>query len=140
VFVALAASRWTEARQQIITADDLRRTRRTPAAAEVRTSLSQLGLTARFGRRAFRLTTPSPVAAFRTGASWPLVAISSAGVQAKMSHSAARTASDSRSGMPEASRRTWEAERPMPRSCSSGTSSVTVNMPWAAMTSRSRHW
>jgi len=38
---------------------------------------------ARFGRRAFRLTTPSPVAAFRTGASWPLVAISSAGVQAK---------------------------------------------------------
>jgi hypothetical protein len=57
-----------------------------------------------------------------------------------MSHSAASTASDSRSGVPLTSRCTWDADSPMPRSASSGTSSDAVNMPLAAICSRSRHW
>ena len=79
---------------------------------------------ARFGRGAFRLTAPSPVAVLRRGASWALVAISSAGVQLKMSQRAASTCSDSRSGVPEASRCTWDADRSMPRSCRSGTAAA----------------
>jgi hypothetical protein len=57
-----------------------------------------------------------------------------------MSHSAASTGSDSRSGMPVTSRWTCEADKLMPRSASSGTSSVVANRPRVAITSRSRHW
>src|SRR5664280_807618 len=68
----------------------------------------------------------SPVAVLRTPAFSPVVDTRSAGVQDRMSHRAARTCSDNRSGVPETRRWTWEADRSMPRSRSSGTSSVAV--------------
>lgn len=75
---------------------------------------------ARLGRTADRSTTASPVATLRTVAFSALVAIRSAGVQSKMSQRAARTGSDSRSGVPVTSRWTWESERLMPRSARGG--------------------
>lgn len=47
-------------------------------------------------------------------------------VQDRMSQSAARTCNDNRSGVPETRRWTWETDRSMPRSRSSGTSSVAM--------------
>ena len=42
-------------------------------------------------------------------------------------------------GVPVTRRWTWEADSVMPRSASGGISSVVLNMPCAAITSRSRH-
>src|SRR5207237_10814179 len=68
----------------------------------------------------------SPVAVLRTPAFYAVVVTRSAGVHSRMSHSPDSTCSDKRSGVPETRRWTWEADRLMPRSCSSGTSSVAV--------------
>ena len=65
--------------------------------------------------------------------------ISSEGSVVKMSHSAASTGSDNRSGVPVTRRWTWEGDRQMPRAVNNGTSSVVANMPCSAITSRSRH-
>jgi hypothetical protein len=79
-------------------------------------------------------------AAARPGAVFSaVVEMRSAGVTAKMSHSADSTGRDSRSGVPVTRRWTWEADSVMPRSASGGISSVVLNMPCAAITSRSRH-
>jgi hypothetical protein len=69
-----------------------------------------------------------------------LVTMSSAGVTSSRSHNAARTGSDSRSGVPVTSRWIWEADSVMPRSASSGARWVVVNSPRVAMISRSFHW
>src|SRR5581483_11202598 len=98
---------------------------------------------ARFGRPVVaRSTTFGPAgapAALRSATVCALVATSSAGVHWKMSHSAARTGRDSRSGVVVTRRWTWEGDRSMPRSASSGLNAVVVNMPCSAITSRSSH-
>jgi hypothetical protein len=53
-----------------------------------------------------------------------MVVTRSAGVAPRMSQNADNTCNDSRSGVPETRRWTWEADRSTPRSRSSGTSSV----------------
>jgi hypothetical protein len=58
----------------------------------------------------------------------------------KMSHNAASTGSDSRSGIWVASRHTCTDDSVIPRSASSGSRSDALNSPAAAITSRSRHW
>ena len=67
------------------------------------------------------------------------VTISAAGLVSKMSHRAASTGRDSRSGTPETSRCTCEADKSMPRSANSGARSVVANMPCSAISCRSRH-
>ena len=66
------------------------------------------------------------MAVLRTPAFSAVVVTRSAGVHSRMSQSADSTCSDSRSGVPETSRWTWDADRSIPRSCSIGTSSVAV--------------
>ena len=67
-----------------------------------------------------------------------VVATKSAEVHSRMSQSADSTCADSRSGVPDTRRWTWEADRSMPRPCSSETSSVALNIRYQAITSRSR--
>src|SRR5687767_10186900 len=73
---------------------------------------------ARLGRIVAARSTTSPVAAavLRVGALSALVAISSAGVHPKMSHSAASTGSDNRSGVWVTSLHTWTDDSLIPRS------------------------
>jgi hypothetical protein len=68
-----------------------------------------------------------------------LVTISSAGVTSRMSHNAASTGRDSRSGVPVTRRCTLEADSVMPRPTSYGTSPAVVNIPRSDITLRSRH-
>ena len=79
---------------------------------------------ARAGRSAFRsitLSLPPPLAARRRAGTFSArVAISCAGVTPKMSHSAASTGSDSRSGVWVTSRHTCTDDSVIPRSASSG--------------------
>jgi hypothetical protein len=79
----------------------------------------------------------SSVAVLRTPAFSAVVATKLAGVQSRMSQNAERTCSDNRSGVPETRWWTWDADSSMPRSRNSGTSSVAVNIPRVAITSRS---
>ena len=91
---------------------------------------------ARAGRSAFRSVTPPSVLPLavrrRAGTFSARVAISCAGVTSRMSHSAARTGSDSRSGTWVTSRQTCTDDRVMPRSASSGSRSEALNSPAAA--------
>jgi hypothetical protein len=64
----------------------------------------------------------------------------SAGLQSKMSQSAARVAIDSRSGLSVTSRWTCVADSTTPRSASSGASWVVFHMSCAAITLRRCQW
>src|SRR5450759_3033375 len=84
---------------------------------------------ARTGRIAARSAAWPPAAARRGAVFSAVVRIRSAGVTSKMSHSADSTGRESRSGVPVTRRWTWEADRAIPRSASSGVRSVVLNMP-----------
>ena len=94
----------------------------------------------RRGDGAGRVTQPQRRGGGEPGCSRARVAISCAGVTPRMSHSAASTGSDSRSGTWVTSHHTCTDDSVMPRSASSGSRSDALNSPAAAITSRSRHW
>lgn len=60
-------------------------------------------------------------------------------VRSRRWQSVASTGRDSRSGVPETRRWTWEEDSVMPHSVRYGMNSATENMPQAAIRSRRRH-